>query len=48
MKHDGTSYAIDIIDEIISTCVKEVLTINPLKEYLGELTNDNEEIGKNI
>ena len=43
MEHDDTSYSLDVIDVIISDYVQEVMAINFLEEYLGELTNDEGE-----
>ena len=41
-----TFYSLDITNEIISDWLQEVMAINPLKEYLGKLTNDKGKVGQ--
>ena len=46
MELDDTSYSLDIANEIIFDCVQEVMAINLIEEYLGELTNDERDARK--
>ena len=43
MNRDATSYYIDDVDIIISDYMQKVLSMHPLKEYMGELSDDSSE-----
>lgn len=43
LDHDDTLYFIDKTELIISDCVQEVLAMNPLNDYLGELDDDGDQ-----